>query len=152
MAQLRGRMLLPPQGMRRTVPLSSPAELKPPTNGRCGEAAFTPGPPEPVQRPLNTALKKQAFASTMIPIYGLFSMPKLYNHLLSSPKGGQSFLGTSLLWPPLPGKAIKLLVSPSPKTLSPPIWHQWTEAKAQPHLLTFTCAPLPSAGGRSLPN
>ena len=49
-------------------------------------------------------------------------MPSL-NHYYKTPHytlqvGTHSFEGISPLWPPLPGKAIKLFFSTSPKTLS----------------------------------
>ena len=47
-----------------------------------------------------------------------------------SPGWTHSFEGISLLWPPLPGKAIKLLFSTPPKTLSLDlIWCWNTEAR-----------------------
>ena len=38
--QPRGRVLVLPQGIHRTVSLSSSAELKPKTNGRCQRSSF----------------------------------------------------------------------------------------------------------------
>ena len=50
--------------------------------------------------------------------------------------GTHSFEGISLLWPPLPGKVIKLSFSTSPKTLSQDsVWHWYTEKPSFWHQL-----------------
>ena len=43
----------------------------------------------------------------------------LQDSSLTPSRAGHSLMGISPLWPPLPGKAMKLFFSPSPKTLSP---------------------------------
>lgn len=60
----------------------------------------------------------------------LFSTPRLYKITSYSLKGGHSLEGTSLLWSPLPGKAMKATLLYFPKTMSPlTIRHGWTEAE-----------------------
>ena len=70
-------------------------------------------------------------------------------------KSGHTVLGgMSLLWPPLPGKAIKLFISASPKSLSlgDLIQCQGTEArfsfstKIETHVFSF-CRSVPCLGG-----
>ena len=57
-----GRVLVPPEGIHRTVFLSSSAELNPPTNEN-----QTGGQPEPVLGPLNTNYEEERkLASALI--------------------------------------------------------------------------------------
>ena len=57
-------------------------------------------------------------ASTLILTFSPIFHPKTVRPLPTSQEGGHSLESISLLWSPLPGKAIKLLLS-SPPTLSP---------------------------------
>ena len=97
------------------ISLSSSAELKPPTHETQRAGAL-----EPVLGPLNTNSEgERKLPSTLILICGPIFCFQTIKPLPILPQGGHRLWGMSLLWPPLPGKAIKLFFSPSAKTLSP---------------------------------
>ena len=72
----------------------------------------------------------------------------LQNLSLSSPSGDTGFEGISPLWPPLPGKAVKLFCSTSPKTLSQRldsalVYREAAElSESHTHVHTHTCKPV----------
>ena len=75
------------------------------------------GPPEPVLGPQNTSFERQCqLASPRIPDPD--STPQTIKPPPGPFQGGQNLQGIRLLWPPLPGKAVKLPFSPLPQTLS----------------------------------
>ena len=81
------------------------------------------GPLEQVVGPLNTSFeRKHKLESTLILICGpIFHFPN-YKPLPNLSQRGHSLQGISLLWPPLPGKAVKLSFSFTQNTVSAFLW------------------------------
>lgn len=86
---------------------------------------------------------------------GLFTHPVSYQQpcpltikfLTNPPELGHSFEGISMLWSPLPDRAIKLFLSTSPKTVSLGFdWHRCTEAKFSASVWTSPLWSYPQAG------
>ena len=131
-----GRVLVPPQRIHITIPLSCFADTETPTKWEkltvCCPQAHRPQTwlePEGwwCWPPLTSPPTNQKNVHELITPSSLKYYCKTHYSLQD---GTKSFEGISPSWPPLPGKAIKLFFSTSPKTLSLSLtWCQGTEAR-----------------------